>query len=177
VKNPNYFKIATERILASQTRVPGRGIYDMDIMVGMLTRLEPFEIVKSLSASYPKAFRRISGYFDRANLLVIREISGFWVFALADPRFDPANCLIASLDDDAVFDRIEATPLGKAVSLPRTVREIKQKLRDMDDDTCRALWAAMAFSESADLSEAQINGCDWWTCEFIDTWQPTAGSR
>lgn len=177
MKNPDYFKIATERILASQTRVSGRGIYDMDIMVGMLTRLEPFEIAKSLSASYPKAFRRISGYLDRADLLVIREISGFWIFALADPRFDPADCLIASLGDDAVFDRIETAPIGKAVSLPRTVREIKKKLLEMDDDTCRALWAALAFTESADLSEAQIHGSDWWTCEFIDTWQPTAGSR
>ena len=177
MKNPDYFKIATQRILASQTRVAGRGIYEMDIMVGMLTRLEPFEIVKSLSDSFPKAFRRISGYFDRADLLVLREVSGYWIFALADPRFNPADCLIASLDDDAVFDRIEATPIGKAVSFPRTVKEIKKKLRDIDDDTARALWAAMAFSESADLSPAQIAGSDWWTSSFIDTWQPTAGSR
>ena len=176
MKKLDLFKVATERILASQTRIPGRGRYEMDIMVGLLTRLEPSEIVKALSDSYAKAFRQISGYFDKADLLVLHEIGGFWIFALTDPTFAPAECLRLMLDDHDTIDRLEKSSIGRAVSLPRVVREIRTILGRMDDDTSRALWAALAFAESADLSPEQINGAEWWMPEFIDRWQPDADS-
>ena len=174
MKNPDYFQLATERILAAQTRIPSRGRFEMDIMVGLLTRLEPPEIVKALADSYATAFTRISGYLDRADLLILHEIGGYWIFALADPRFSPAECLRLMLDDHEVIERLEESAIGKAVSMSKAIREIRSILARMDDDTSRALWAALALAESADLGPDQINGSEWWLPEFIGGWQPDA---
>ncbi len=174
MNTPDFFRVATERILASQTRVTGRGVFEMDIMVGLLTRLEPTEIVKALTDSYGKAFTRISGYLDRADLLILYEVGGYWIFALADPTFSPADCLGLMLDDHETIDRLERSPIGRTVSLPRVVRELRAILARMDDDTARALWAALAFAKSADLRPEQISGVEWWKPEFIDNWQPNA---
>ena len=167
---PNHFRSPPDAEHATGNTVSLFGCHDYDIVVGSLTRLRPSLIVQRLAAIYPGDFDLESAAFDSVDHQVLHAAMDYNIFRLADPQFDAADYLCGQLEAADVIDRIDAHPIAGAISVDRTIIQLTAKLKQIDPDGAKALWAALSFAQEARLPDFDLMTAPWWSAAFILTW-------
>jgi hypothetical protein len=146
------------------------GAHDYDIVVGLMTRFQPYVIVHQLALHYPQDFEGAAAHLDQVAYQTLRASGPFSIFSLVDPLLDAGEEICLHLENADTIDCLKADLIADAIDVDATVASITAVLQSMSADEAKAVWASVVFGQTAPLHDHERLIAPWWTTAFIRQW-------
>lgn len=143
------------------------GHHDYDIIIGLLTRLRPSQVVPEIAKIYPEDFTSAAEVLDRCDFYILFHTAQYELARLANPRFDAVDTMTDILEDPDAEDNVAMQAIAKAVNLRKQFDAIYQKLLKMQPDVGKSVWSSLAFAQDTNMDEVDFHMEMWWLPDYM----------
>jgi len=143
------------------------GHHDYDIIVGLLTRFRPSQVVPEIAKIYPADYASAAELLDWCDFHILYYTAQYELARLANPRFDAIDAMIGILEDPDAADNVAKQPIAKALNSLKELDAVQKTLTHMDPDVGKSVWSSLAFAQNANMAEIDFRSEKWWLPDYM----------